>query len=130
MLGSAAWLEADRSAAGRVQISHEHAQAATDAVGQQLAISVYEPLWATCTDAEKEALRMIALAEFNKRAAGSPQLSWDSVAFRLMGNLYRLVGNGIIWPHSRPRGQPVEFVIAGFADYVLLRSAGMAQPSA
>ncbi len=133
MLGSAAWLEADRSAAARKApfISDDHAEIAIDMVRGQLAVSVYEPVWSSCTDPEKQALR--ALAERNNVSLDSPRLTWDSLfgstipglSYGAIDILYHLAGNGIIWAHRSPRGQPIEFVMPGFADYVLLRSDGI-----
>jgi hypothetical protein len=140
MLGSAAWLEADRSATANEipSISSDHAQSAIDSVRSQLTIAVYEPIWMGCADVERATLRAVALAGQNAETLDSPRLTWAprsmipsaSVPVR---NLYevpdilqRFAGNGIIYPQKSINQVAIRFVTPGFGDYLMQRLGGTA----
>jgi hypothetical protein len=141
MLGSAAWLEADRSAAANEipSIISDYAQRAIDSVRSQLAISVYEPIWMGCTDVERATLRAVALAGQNADAPGSPSLTWHPASMfseavipgvnrhELVPDiLHRFAGNGIIYPQESMFQVEIRFVTPGFGDYLTQRSGGTA----
>jgi hypothetical protein len=125
MAGSAAWRAASPDANGdQVRIAARHAEQALGETAQQLTLASYEPLWAVCSPAEKQVLRLLAplcrdrqgvqLTELRTAVERDVDVDVDVDA------VFALAGNGVIWPLRSPRS-PVQFVLPGFAEYILQR---------
>jgi hypothetical protein len=137
MLGSTAWLEADRSTTANemVRIRSNHARCAIDSVRSQLAISIYEPIWTGCTEAERATLRAIARAERHSDTGDSPHLTWQSrfgpsipgsESYDLQEILDKFAGDGIIFPQQLPGEINIRFVMPGFGDFLLQKPGSVA----
>lgn len=134
MLGSEAWLAADRLPASSIGL--DHAKSAIDSVRSQLTISVYEPIWMGCTDAERAVMRAVTMSEPNAGNPGSSLLTWGSMfspisvadvnRFEVPDILNRFAGNGIVYAQDSLSG-PIRFVTPGFGSYLRLR---VGQPGA
>ena len=108
LLGSSAWVEADRQSLGDdvLTIQETHAVAAISNVRSQLRTSYYQPMWSSCDKREKAVLRALA----------SRDLSNPDSLYRLMleswAVIQRLEERGVISQY------PLLFAIPGFEDFI------------
>lgn len=138
MLGSAAWLQMDRSAAANetANITDDHARAAIDSVTSQLVISVYEPIWMGSTDAERAMLRAIARGGWSTEATDQARFTWTSLAMgssisglspdEIFEITNKFAGNGMIYPLESMHRLDIRFALPGFGDYLIRQSGGPA----
>jgi hypothetical protein len=120
MVGSAAWIDADREISDyeRLVIRERHSLTAIDSTRSQLTISVYEPVWRQCDEPERTFLAALAFSTSTNRNG------WE-LETRLEGKIpspYQVAGSlldrGIIYRDDTS----VEFVVPGFEEFIRRRA--------